>query len=244
MKINLDCMNESEWQKLIADFERHLRAEKGLAELTIRNYKADIQPLYDYMLTELPGYGETSLLVVEGIFNGALPWSLPGGELNFAVGAQLRSETYKSGPGDINDSAQFPCTAGPEIKDCTTNRSGLFGFLPPSAHIDEDRDIYAVFGELQLPVADSVEAQLSVRFEDYGGATGSSVDPKLAIRWQALPSIGMRASVGTTFRGPTLNAAAVSGPACREHHREGHRELLHVRLACHRHSVTSLSRVT
>ena len=42
-------MNESEWQKLIADFERHLRAEKGLADLTIRNYKADIQPLYDFM---------------------------------------------------------------------------------------------------------------------------------------------------------------------------------------------------
>ena len=42
-------MNEREWQKLIEDFERHLRAEKGLAELTIRNYKADIQPLYDYM---------------------------------------------------------------------------------------------------------------------------------------------------------------------------------------------------
>ncbi len=183
----------------------HPQVLSGIESNPDFNPALDNQPLYDYMLTELPGYGETSLLVVEGIFNGALPWSLPGGELNFAVGAQLRSETYKSGPGDINDSAQFPCTAGPEIKDCTTNRSGLFGFLPPSAHIDEDRDIYAVFGELQLPVADTVEAQLSVRFEDYGGATGSSVDPKLAIRWQALPSIGMRASVGTTFRGPTLN---------------------------------------
>lgn len=42
-------MNENEWNELIADFERHLRAEKGLAELTIRNYKADLQPLYDYM---------------------------------------------------------------------------------------------------------------------------------------------------------------------------------------------------
>ena len=31
------------------DFERHLRAEKDLADLTIRNYKADLQPLYDYM---------------------------------------------------------------------------------------------------------------------------------------------------------------------------------------------------
>ena len=42
-------MNENEWNRLIADFERHLRAEKGLADLTIRNYKADLRPLYDYM---------------------------------------------------------------------------------------------------------------------------------------------------------------------------------------------------
>ena len=42
-------MDENRWQTLIADFERHLRAEKGLADLTIRNYKADIQPLYEYM---------------------------------------------------------------------------------------------------------------------------------------------------------------------------------------------------
>ena len=42
-------MNENEWNTLIADFERHLRAEKGLADLTIRNYKADLRPLYDYM---------------------------------------------------------------------------------------------------------------------------------------------------------------------------------------------------
>ena len=42
-------MNENEWQGLITDFEKHLKAEKGLAELTIRNYKADLQPLYEYM---------------------------------------------------------------------------------------------------------------------------------------------------------------------------------------------------
>ena len=58
---------------------------------------------------------------------------------------------------------------------------------------------------MQLPLASTLEAQLSLRYENYGGATGASVDPKVALRWQALPSIGFRASLGTTFRGPTLN---------------------------------------
>ncbi len=30
-------------------FERHLRAEKGLADLTIRNYRNDLQPLFDFV---------------------------------------------------------------------------------------------------------------------------------------------------------------------------------------------------
>lgn len=42
-------MNENEWQTLLNGFTEHLRAEKGLADLTIRNYAADIQPLYEYM---------------------------------------------------------------------------------------------------------------------------------------------------------------------------------------------------
>lgn len=42
-------MNENEWQTLLNGFTEHLKAEKGLADLTIRNYAADIQPLYEYM---------------------------------------------------------------------------------------------------------------------------------------------------------------------------------------------------
>ena len=134
-----------------------------------------------------------------------MTFTLPGGEVSYAAGAHWRSETYQSGPWDINDFDLFPCAAGPELKTCTTDRNGLFGFLPPSTDIDQDRNIYALFGELQLPLASTLEAQLSLRYEDYGGATGASLDPKAAIRWQATPSIGFRASLGTTFRGPTLN---------------------------------------
>ena len=184
----------------------HPQVPGGIAANPDFNPALNNQELWEYMVTGDYGRGgEASLLVLEGVFSGALPWSLPGGALNFAVGAQWRSETYEVTPFDISDFAQFPCAAGPEIKDCTTNRNGLFGFLPPISAIDEDRDIYSLFGELQLPVSDSLEAQLSLRFEDYGGATGSSLDPKLALRWQLLPSVGLRGSIGTTFRGPTLN---------------------------------------
>ena len=79
-------MIESEWQKLISDFERHLRAEKGLAELTIRNYKADIQPLYDYMrLKDVAGMRALDRLILRGY----LAWLTELGYVRHSVSRKL-----------------------------------------------------------------------------------------------------------------------------------------------------------
>ncbi len=45
-------MDAAAWQELIEKFETHLTAEKGLAALTVRNYKTDLQPLFEYMQTQ------------------------------------------------------------------------------------------------------------------------------------------------------------------------------------------------
>ena len=79
-------MNESEWQKLIADFERHLRAEKGLADLTIRNYKADIQPLYDFM--RLKSVADMRALD-RVILRGYLAWLTELGYVRHSVSRKL-----------------------------------------------------------------------------------------------------------------------------------------------------------
>ena len=42
-------MLESAWNTLLKRFEEHLKAERGLAPLTVRNYLTDVSPLYDYM---------------------------------------------------------------------------------------------------------------------------------------------------------------------------------------------------
>ena len=166
------------------------------------------QDLVAYMITRAVDEGEASLLVLEGVLAGALEaFRLPAGNIDYAIGAQYRSETYQSGqdPRSLFYGPNYPCAAGPEIKDCDTGRTGLFGFLPPSFPIDQERSIWGVFGEFNLPLTETLEGQVSVRHESYGGKTGASTDPKIALRWQVTPSIGLRTSFGTTFRGPTLN---------------------------------------
>ena len=49
-------MEEREWLAYLSGFETHLKAEKDLAALTVRNYKADLQPLFEYIrLKQLSG---------------------------------------------------------------------------------------------------------------------------------------------------------------------------------------------
>ena len=49
-------MEQHEWRELIQRFEQHLRVERGLADLTVRNYRTDLEPLFDFMLKNgVPG---------------------------------------------------------------------------------------------------------------------------------------------------------------------------------------------
>ena len=42
-------MEQQDWRDLMARFEQHLRVERGLADLTVRNYRTDLEPLFDFM---------------------------------------------------------------------------------------------------------------------------------------------------------------------------------------------------
>ena len=42
-------MDHHDWRDLMHRFEQHLRVERGLADLTVRNYRTDLEPLFDFM---------------------------------------------------------------------------------------------------------------------------------------------------------------------------------------------------
>ncbi len=66
-----------------------------------------------------------------------------------------------------------------------------------------DRTIVSAYSELAINPIDSLEVQLAGRFDNYNDF-GSTVNPKLGLRWQANSQLMFRASVGTGFKAPTL----------------------------------------
>ena len=153
--------------------------------------------------------GQSEVAEFNAVANGELPFmSLPGGSIGWAVGAQYR-HTWTEARNNFNASTVTnPCPDTPLNGDvtCFPYPESPYNFLATYTPSKLDRGVYAVFSELNLPLADAFNAQLAARFEDYGNKGGSSFDPKLSLRWQVIDELAFRGSVGTTFRAPPQTA--------------------------------------
>ena len=108
---------------------------------------------------------------------------LPGGPIGFATGFEFRKEELKDTPDAI---AQNGDVLGQGI----TATTG-------------ERDQWAVYGELALPVTRQLEAQLALRYDDYSDF-GSAFTPKAGLKFKASPELLFRANWGRGFRAPSL----------------------------------------
>lgn len=161
-------------------------------------------PLNAWLQQPLDFEAETELTVVDAVLNGEMPFALGGDNIGWAVGAQYRDSGYKTSVNDLANTRVTPCIDSTISSSATCLAAqGPFGFLAGYTPIDVDQQVWALFGELNVPIIDTLNAQLAVRYEDYGSGVGSTTNPKLAVRWQVIPQLALRGSVGTTFRGPT-----------------------------------------
>lgn len=143
----------------------------------------DNAALLDYIVEPLTSTRSSELLVVEGFVSGELA-ELPAGPLGVAVGVQYREQEIAASFDDIaaNDGFAF-----------------LIGEQPFSG----TQDVYAIFGEANVPVTDWAEVQLALRFEDYGADGGDTLDPKIALLLRPTDNLSLRGSFSTSFRAPS-----------------------------------------
>ncbi len=139
------------------------------------------------LLTHLVGFESfdavSELTSLEGFVSRELG-ELAGGYAAIAVGAQFRADELSY---DYDDNA---------------NRDN-FLFLVGNPDFADDRDVEAVFVELALPFTETLNLQLAGRYESYGSGVDST-DPKATLLWRPTLDLSLRASVGTSFRAPSL----------------------------------------
>ncbi len=117
---------------------------------------------------------------------------LEGGDLGLAVGAELRRETQRFTPSALLISNNI----GGD-RDST-------GTSPAPEATNYGRNITSAYAELSAPVSKQLELQAAVRADHYE-KVGSSVNPKLGLRYQPSKTVVIRGSAGTGFRAPTFS---------------------------------------
>lgn len=159
-------------------------------------------------------------MIFDAVFSGEA--SMFGKRLGYAFGGQFRRTDFATDPiNRFSDPAAYPCAIDGDFS-ClddpfdTNFPVGAFTFLGQYPRARLTQDVYAFFAEAQMVVIDGLELTGAIRFEDYGGQVGSTINPKLSARWQLTDFLALRGSVGDTFRGPLpsdLGTAGVSAVA-------------------------------
>lgn len=121
---------------------------------------------------------------VEGVLTGDL-FDLPAGKVAAAVGAQFRHESL-------------------DFASDRDQQTGNFIFLFSGPDFEISQKVWAVFGELAVPLAEGLDLQLQARYDHYS-RVGGNFSPQAALRWEPLDSLVIRASAGTSFRAPSLS---------------------------------------
>jgi outer membrane receptor protein involved in Fe transport len=141
------------------------------------------QEALDYIETTTTRVGKSTMESLDFKISGAV-MEMPSGDLMLALGTEYREESISDNPDD-----QFL-------------RGEVFGTEATQAN--GSRDNLAIFGELAVPVLESLEVQLAVRYEDYSDF-GTTTDPKVSFLWSPTDDLSLRGSYGTAFRAPSLH---------------------------------------
>lgn len=131
-----------------------------------------------------PGYEKTSTADLDSLALSANRevFALPGGSAGLAVGAQFRHEAQN---------------------DPTLNPNFEFQGLG-NAHTKGSRDVSGVYAELDAPLLQSLEVDVSGRFDHYSDV-GNNFSPKLGLKWKPLDWVAIRGTWSKGFRAPSFS---------------------------------------
>ena len=109
--------------------------------------------------------------------------------INLALGLEYRRNVYKIGAGEFASYTGSGATAYPG--------------LSPANATNADRNNKAAYIELSTDITTGWQAALAGRFENYSDV-GNNVVGKLTTRYDFSPAFGLRGTVSSGFRAPTL----------------------------------------
>ena len=128
------------------------------------------------------------------------------GPVNVAFGLEYRDETFRIHNGDPNSFYIDPnITHGLAAQGFGVGSNGFAGFQPGDAG-EHTVSAYGAYIDVESDVSERLLLGGALRYEDYPDY-GSTLDGKVALRWQVADNVALRGAVSTGFRVPTAGQA-------------------------------------
>jgi iron complex outermembrane receptor protein len=125
---------------------------------------------------------------------------------NLAVGGEFRIDNYIIEAGEEASYKNYDVASG------RAGGSQVFPGFEPQNAVDENRQVYGAYVDVESDVTDKFLVNVAGRFENYSDF-GSNVAGKLAMRYKIAEPFSIRASVSNGFRAPSMHQRYLSNVA-------------------------------
>jgi outer membrane receptor protein involved in Fe transport len=126
-------------------------------------------------------------------------FEMPAGPVGFLAGIEYREESFMDDRDPrLDGTIVFTSYEGftfPEMSDVANSS--------PTSDNWGDRDVTSLFTEFAIPVFDTLDVQLAMRYEDFSDV-GSTTVGKFAFGWRPIEKLLFRGSWSEAFRAPNL----------------------------------------
>jgi iron complex outermembrane recepter protein len=151
------------------------------------------------ILVDVSRLSETELRMVDFKISTPELLDLPAGPVGILAGIEYREESFVDDRDPrLDGTIVFTDWQGdtyPFVSDVVNSS--------PTPDSRGERDVLSLFGELQIPLLDNLDAQVALRYEDFSDVGNTTVG-KLALGWRVIDQVLLRTSVSTAFRAPNL----------------------------------------
>jgi len=142
---------------------------------------------------------KSDLKMIDLKFTNAELFEMPAGPVGFLAGLEYREESF-SDERDPRLNGTIPYTSYegatfPIVSDVTNSS--------PTADNSGGRDVTSLFTEFAIPVFETLDVQLALRYEDFSDVGDTTVG-KIAFGWRPVEQLLFRGSWSEAFRAPNL----------------------------------------
>jgi outer membrane receptor protein involved in Fe transport len=142
---------------------------------------------------------KTDLKMFDLKFTNAELFEMPAGPVGFLAGMEYREESF-SDERDPRLNGTIPYTS---YEGATTPIVSDVANSSPTADNSGERDVFSAFIELAVPLHETLDMQLALRYEDFSDVGDTTVG-KVAFGWHPLERLMFRGSWSEAFRVPNL----------------------------------------